>query len=104
MLLLLSPPLLPRLSREQVWFSMRQEAKAAAEKEPLLVSFVYSTILNQKTLEAAVAFHLANKVRWYFGSFPLAPPLPPRPFLFVCHVCPWFWLVVPCMIIPYLYL
>ncbi|CAN0283776.1 unnamed protein product, partial [Hapterophycus canaliculatus] len=42
---------------------MRQEAKAAAEKEPLLVSFVYSTILNQKTLEAAVAFHLANKAR-----------------------------------------
>lgn len=42
---------------------MREEAKAAAEKEPLLVSFVYSTILNQKSLEAAVAFHLANKVR-----------------------------------------
>lgn len=47
---------------KQVWISMRQEAKAAAEREPLLVSFVYSTILNQKTLEAAVAFHLANKV------------------------------------------
>lgn len=42
---------------------MREEAKAAAEKEPLLVSFIYSTILNQKTLEAAVAFHLANKAR-----------------------------------------
>ncbi|CAM9257201.1 unnamed protein product [Pylaiella littoralis] len=47
---------------DEVWISMRQEAKAAAEKEPLLVSFVYSTILNQKTLEAAVAFHLANKL------------------------------------------
>lgn len=52
-------------SNAQVWISMRQEAKAAAEKEPLLVSFVYSTILNQKTLEAAVAFHLANKVNIY---------------------------------------
>ena len=41
---------------------MREEARAAAEKEPLLVSFVYSTILNQNSLEAAVAFHLANKV------------------------------------------
>lgn len=49
------------MANAQVWLSMRQEAKAAAEKEPLLVSFVYSTILNQKTLEAAVAFHLANK-------------------------------------------
>eukprot|EP00903_Cladosiphon_okamuranus_P020559 g18871.t1 len=47
---------------DEVWISMRQEARAAAEKEPLLVSFVYSTILNQKTLEAAVAFHLANKL------------------------------------------
>ncbi|CAM9490458.1 unnamed protein product [Ectocarpus sp. 6 AP-2014] len=47
---------------DEVWLSMRQEAKRAAEKEPLLVSFVYSTILNQKTLEAAVAFHLANKL------------------------------------------
>ncbi|CAM9213460.1 unnamed protein product, partial [Ectocarpus sp. 8 AP-2014] len=34
---------------DEVWLSMRQEAKRAAEKEPLLVSFVYSTILNQKT-------------------------------------------------------
>lgn len=45
---------------------MRKEAKAAAEKEPLLVSFIYSTILNQNTLEAAVAFHLANKVLLIF--------------------------------------
>lgn len=44
---------------------MREEARAAAEKEPLLVSFVYSTILNQNSLEAAVAFHLANKVRTF---------------------------------------
>lgn len=47
----------------QVWISMRKEAREAAEKEPLLVSFIYSTILNQKSLEASVAFHLANKVR-----------------------------------------
>ncbi|CAN0055706.1 unnamed protein product [Sphacelaria rigidula] len=47
---------------DEVWTSMREEAKAAAEKEPLLVSFIHSTILNQKTLEAAVAFHLANKL------------------------------------------
>ena len=45
---------------------MREEARAAAVKEPLLVSFVYSTILNHNSLEAAVAFHLANKVRRRF--------------------------------------
>lgn len=49
---------------------MRKEAKAAAKREPLLVSFIYSTILNQNTLEAAVAFHLANKV---IQAFPFSP-------------------------------
>ncbi|CAM9417646.1 unnamed protein product [Discosporangium mesarthrocarpum] len=47
---------------DEVWISMREEAKQAAEEEPLMVSFIYSTIINQKSLEAAVAFHLANKL------------------------------------------
>ncbi|CAM9371087.1 unnamed protein product, partial [Phaeothamnion confervicola] len=47
---------------DEVWISMRSEARLAAEREPLLVSFIYSTILNQKTLEASLAFHMANKL------------------------------------------
>ena len=45
-----------------VWDLMRHEAQIEAQREPLLVSFLYSTILNHPTLEAALAFHLANRL------------------------------------------
>lgn len=45
-----------------VWDLMRQEAYREASREPLLVSFLYSTILNHPTLESALAFHLANRL------------------------------------------
>mmetsp|Transcript_5174 Transcript_5174/g.9846 ORF Transcript_5174/g.9846 Transcript_5174/m.9846 type:complete len:559 (-) Transcript_5174:77-1753(-) len=45
-----------------VWSLLRQEARIEAEREPLLVSFLYSTILNHATLESALAFHLANRL------------------------------------------
>ncbi|KAG5189120.1 trimeric LpxA-like protein [Tribonema minus] len=41
---------------------MRAEARDAADRESLLVSFIHSTILNQRSLEAALAFHMANKL------------------------------------------
>jgi serine O-acetyltransferase len=45
-----------------VWSLLRQEARIEAAREPLLVSFLYSTILNHATLESALAFHLANRL------------------------------------------
>jgi len=45
-----------------VWTLMRQEAQREATREPLLVSFIYSTILNHPTLESALAFHLSNRL------------------------------------------
>ena len=45
-----------------VWDLMRHEAQIEAVREPLLVSFLYSTILNHPTLESALAFHLANRL------------------------------------------
>ena len=45
-----------------VWELMRQEAHIEAAREPLLVSFLYSTILNHPTLESALSFHLANRL------------------------------------------
>ena len=45
-----------------VWDLMRLEAHREAEREPLLVSFLFSTILNHPTLESALAFHLANRL------------------------------------------
>lgn len=47
---------------DAVWDLMRREAHAEAAREPLLVSFLYSTILNHPTLESALAFHLANRL------------------------------------------
>jgi hypothetical protein len=45
-----------------VWDLMREEAQIEAAREPLLVSFLYSTILNHPTLESALSFHLANRL------------------------------------------
>ncbi|KAG7343127.1 serine O-acetyltransferase [Nitzschia inconspicua] len=45
-----------------VWDLMRWEAYQEAQREPLLVSFLYSSILNHDTLESSLAFLLANKL------------------------------------------
>lgn len=50
----------PQNSIDTVWWVMRCEAIKEAQREPLLVSFLYSTILNHESLESALAFHLAN--------------------------------------------
>ena len=52
----------PSNNIDLVWDLLRQEAEVEAKREPLLVSFLYSTILNHKTLESALAFHLANRL------------------------------------------
>eukprot|EP00578_Thalassiosira_sp_NH16_P023381 CAMPEP_0181097342 /NCGR_PEP_ID=MMETSP1071-20121207/11515_1 /TAXON_ID=35127 /ORGANISM="Thalassiosira sp., Strain NH16" /LENGTH=558 /DNA_ID=CAMNT_0023179811 /DNA_START=35 /DNA_END=1712 /DNA_ORIENTATION=+ len=49
-------------SVDLVWDLMRDEAQTEAAREPLLVSFLYSTILNHPTLESALSFHLANRL------------------------------------------
>jgi len=72
-------------------------------QEPLLVSYMYSSILNHKSLERAVAFHMATKlatpsligtqIETLFlqcfevrnqPSFP--PSLPPSAFYFYCLI------------------
>ena len=47
---------------DAVWELLRYEAYIEAQREPLLVSFLHSTILNHKSLESALAFHLANRL------------------------------------------
>lgn len=48
--------------KDKVWLILREEAQQHAYNEPLLASFLFSTILNHKSLEAALSFHLANKL------------------------------------------
>lgn len=50
------------LSKADLWQAIRQEAKADADAEPALASFLYSTVLVHANLEKTLAFVLANKL------------------------------------------
>jgi len=50
-------------SIDLVWDLLKWEAQAECQREPLLVSFLYSTILNHKSLESSLAFLLANRLQ-----------------------------------------
>lgn len=45
-----------------LWQTIQDEAKITAEKEMLLTSFLFETILNHQSLSAALSFHLATKL------------------------------------------
>lgn len=47
---------------DPLWQTIREETAHEAENEPILASFLHATILNHDTLEAALSFHLANKL------------------------------------------
>ncbi|GAB5031775.1 serine o-acetyltransferase [Nannochloropsis oceanica] len=45
-----------------IWNDMRRDAEMECRKEPLLVSSMYASILNHRSLEQAVSFHMATKL------------------------------------------
>lgn len=47
---------------DPIWRSIRDEAMAAVNRDPLLAAFLYSTILNQASLEDAVIHRLAERL------------------------------------------
>jgi len=47
---------------ENFWLSLKQEAKAVAEKEPMLSSYLHACVLNHHNFETSLSFILANKV------------------------------------------
>jgi len=47
---------------DEVWHSIRASATREAASEPVLASFLHATILNHDSLEAALSFHLAQKL------------------------------------------
>jgi serine O-acetyltransferase len=49
-------------SNDTVWERIRAETQVEVSREPILASFLYATILNHDSLEAALSFHLANKL------------------------------------------
>lgn len=46
----------------RLWEIIREEATADTRQEPMLASFFHQVILNHKSLEAALSFHLASKL------------------------------------------
>ena len=47
---------------DPVWDRIRSETEKHAQEEPVLASFLHSTILNHKTMECALSFHLASQL------------------------------------------
>ncbi len=47
---------------DPIWRSIRDEAMAAVNRDPLLAAFLYSAILNQASLEDAVIHRLAERL------------------------------------------
>lgn len=47
---------------DPIWDSVREEAVAAVDSDPLLAAFLYSTILNQESLEDAVIHRIAQRL------------------------------------------
>ena len=50
------------LKVDPVWEAIRKEAKAVVEKEPMMSSFIYNTILNQASLEDAVTYRIGERL------------------------------------------
>src|SRR5690625_5315168 len=50
------------ISRDPIWEAIRLDALEQTSGEPVLASFLYASILNHDTLEAALGYHLANKL------------------------------------------
>jgi serine O-acetyltransferase len=47
---------------DPVWERIRSETEAELAREPVLASFLHTTILNHDNLEAALSYHLADKL------------------------------------------
>ena len=50
------------LTVDSLWESIRTQTREQAEQEPVLASFLYTTILNHDTFDASLSFHIANKL------------------------------------------
>ena len=51
-----------KADNDPIWQAIREETELAISKEPILASFLHSTILNHQSLECALSFHLAYKL------------------------------------------
>ncbi|MBW2241846.1 MAG: serine O-acetyltransferase [Deltaproteobacteria bacterium] len=52
----------PSLPGDPLWYAIREQAAAEAEREAVLASYLHATILTHDSLESAIAYHLAGKL------------------------------------------
>ena len=50
------------IQSDVVWRSIREDVALEASREPILASFLHSTVLNHQSLEDTLSFHLAAKL------------------------------------------
>ncbi len=48
--------------KKRIWTALRKEVQEDADSEPILASFLYAAVLNHRTFEEALSFHLAAKL------------------------------------------
>ncbi len=48
--------------KKRIWTALRREVEEDADSEPILASFLYAAVLNHKSFEEALSFHLATKL------------------------------------------
>jgi serine O-acetyltransferase len=48
--------------KKKIWSALRKEVEEDAEREPILASFLHAVVLNHKSFEEALSFHLASKL------------------------------------------
>ncbi len=49
-------------TEDTIWLNLYEAAEKEAKREPILASYLHAIVLNHKTLEEALAFHLAGKL------------------------------------------
>ncbi|URK87894.1 serine O-acetyltransferase [Rhizobium sp. RCAM05350] len=47
---------------DPIWDSLQEEARTAAQQDPLLAAFLYSTIINQRSLEDSVIYRICERL------------------------------------------
>ena len=47
---------------DPIWDSLREEARIAAEKDPVLAAFLYSTVINHRSLEECVIHRICERL------------------------------------------
>ena len=50
------------ITEDQTWYDIQKDAEEEIKKEPILASYLHSTIINHNSLERALAYHLAHKL------------------------------------------